>query len=134
MGPFYRVTILLSTPPRWRGGGAAFRRWVVLGDYEQRALDELERSLATEALGSSRPGAFRRTGPPGVRTVGVLGVACTALIVAGVPVAGVALATATVIGWAYWRLGWQRGDKPPGSPGAASGSHPAWLFQRPTGW
>src|SRR5215218_6300251 len=62
--PLYRVTIFLSTPHRkGRGGDAAFRRWVVLSDHEQRVLAELERCCAMEALEPDKPS--RRVGRPG---------------------------------------------------------------------
>jgi hypothetical protein len=57
------------------GGDAAFRRWVVLNDHEQRALEELERCCATEAHSSVRSGPAawtsgrRSNHPPGLRVV-----------------------------------------------------------------
>jgi hypothetical protein len=82
----------------------------VLSDREQRALEELERSYATEASEPVRSGhATRRpprrsNRPPGFRVVVVLACASVALVFASVPEAALALALATAIGWSFWRL------------------------------
>jgi hypothetical protein len=79
----------------------------VLSDHEQRALDELERSFATEAREPAPPGGrrlARTAGPPGVRTTAVLGGVSVLLLFAGVAVAALALAAATALGWLFWRL------------------------------
>ena len=96
------------------GGDAAFRRWVVLSDHEQRALEELERSSRPDASGAGSSRA--RTGPvwPTVRRRAprgpVLGCVSVALLFAGVAAAGLAIATATAIGWLFWRVWSHRAD------------------------
>jgi hypothetical protein len=95
--------------------GAAFRRWVVLNDHEQRALEELERCYATEASEPVRSDPTRRmprrsNRPPGFRVVVVLGCVSVALVFASVPVAALALALATAIGWSFWLLSSHRTD------------------------
>jgi hypothetical protein len=95
---------------------AAFRRWVVLSDHEQRALEELERSYATEASEPVRSGPATRLSPrrsnrpPGFRVVLLLACVSVALVFASVPEAALALALATAIGWLFWRLWAHRTD------------------------
>ncbi len=82
----------------------------MLSDREQRALEEIERCLVTEAQELVPPGratrrhARRPNRPPGFRVVLVLGCLSVALVFASVPVAALALALATAIGWSFWRL------------------------------
>ncbi len=82
----------------------------MLNDHEQRALDELERGLATEASEAVRSGRPRRrtphqsNRPPGFRVSVVLGCVSVALVFANVPAAALALALATAIGWSFWLL------------------------------
>jgi ferric-dicitrate binding protein FerR (iron transport regulator) len=82
----------------------------VLSDREQRALEELERCYVTEAEEpvpsgrATRRSARRPNRPPGFRAVLVLGCVSVALIFAGAPAAGLALALATAIGWLFWRV------------------------------
>jgi hypothetical protein len=88
----------------------------VLSDHEQRALDELERGLATEASEAVRSGRPRRrtphqsNRPPGFRVSVVLGCVSVALVFANVPAAALALALATAIGWSFWLLWSHRTD------------------------
>jgi Protein of unknown function (DUF3040) len=88
----------------------------VLSDHEQRALEDLERSYATEVsepvqAGRATPRSPRRSNrPPGFRVVVVLAGLSVALVFAGVPAAGLALALATAIGWSFWRLWSHRTD------------------------
>ena len=88
----------------------------MLSDHEQRALEELERSYATGTAEPVTPGwppgrAVGRTGrQPGVLVVGVLGCLSIAVAGAGVPAAGLAMATATAIGWLFWRIWSHRTD------------------------
>jgi hypothetical protein len=87
----------------------------VLSDHEQRALEELERCYATQAFESVRSGPptrmpRRSNRPPGFRVVVVLGCASVAFVFAGVPVAALALALATAIGWSFWLLSSHRTD------------------------
>jgi hypothetical protein len=89
---------------------AAFRRWVMLSDHEQRAFEDLERSYATEVSEPVRAGRATRRSPrrsnrpPGYRVVVVLACVSVALVFAGVPTGALALALATAIGWSFWRL------------------------------
>jgi hypothetical protein len=81
----------------------------VLSDHEQRALEELERSYATEASEPVRSGrptrrSRRSNRPPGFRGVVVLACVSVALVFASVPAAALALALATAIGWSFWLL------------------------------
>jgi hypothetical protein len=82
----------------------------VLSDHEQRALEELERCYATEALEPVRSGCATRRStrrsnrPPGFRVVVVLASVSVALVFASVPAAALALALATAIGWSFWLL------------------------------
>jgi hypothetical protein len=83
----------------------------VLSDHEQRVLAELERCCAMEALEPDKPS--RRVGRPGrsgCAAVLVLGAVSFALLIAGVAVAGLAVATATGIGWLFLRVWSQRAD------------------------
>jgi hypothetical protein len=116
----------------------------VLSDHEQRALDDIERSFAIEAPRLFRAGrAVRRwNGPPGFRTVSVLGIASVALVFASVPAAGLALATATGIAWLYWRVWSHRLElesflSPPADEGDRRGGafqhYLGWLIQPPLG-
>jgi hypothetical protein len=88
----------------------------VLSDHEQRALEELERSYATEAAEPVRSGyptrwsPRRSNRPPGFRVVVVLGCVSAGLVFAGVPAAALALALATAIGWSFWLLWSHRTD------------------------
>jgi hypothetical protein len=88
----------------------------VLSDHEQRALEELERSYATEAsepVRSGRPtrrSPRRSNRPPGFRVVAVLACVSVALVFASVPAAALALALATAVGWSFWRLWSHRTD------------------------
>jgi hypothetical protein len=82
----------------------------VLSDDEERALEDLERCYVLEApepvlSGRGRRASARRSSrPPGSRTVLVLACISLALLLAGTPVAAMALALATVIAWSFWRL------------------------------
>ncbi len=82
----------------------------MLSDHEQRALEELERCYVIEARepdrsgGATRRSARRSNRPPGSRVVLVPACVSVALILAGVPAAGLAVALATAIGWLFWRL------------------------------
>ena len=83
----------------------------MLSDHEQRVLAELERCCAMEALEPDRPS--RRTGRqgrPGSAAVLVLGAVSFALLIAGVAVAGLAVATATATGWLFLRVWSRRAD------------------------
>jgi hypothetical protein len=88
----------------------------VLSDRERQALEELERCYVMEEPGpvmsgrSRRPVARRANHPPG--TVLATGLACVsvALLCAGAPAAGLALAVATGICWLYWRAWAHRAD------------------------
>jgi ferric-dicitrate binding protein FerR (iron transport regulator) len=97
-------------PDDGAGREAAFRRWVVLSDHEQRALEDLERSFATEVSEPVRAGRATRRSPrrpnrpPGYRVVVVLACVSVALVFGGVPAAALALALATAIVWSFWRL------------------------------
>jgi hypothetical protein len=83
----------------------------VLSDHEQRVLAELERCCAMEALEPDRPSRRAgRQGRPGTAAVLVLGAVSFALLIAGVAVAGLAVATATAIGWLFWRAWSLRAD------------------------
>jgi Protein of unknown function (DUF3040) len=91
----------------------------VLSDHEQRVLEELERGYVTDAqepvpssAGSRQPRS-RTVRPPGIRPVVVLGCTSVTLLVLGVPAAALALATATALGWLFWRLWSHRGDGGP---------------------
>jgi Protein of unknown function (DUF3040) len=101
---------ILNPDLRWSGVVAAFRRWVVLSDHEQRVLDEIERRYADGARHpvrsgrAARPAARRSTRPPGRRVVLALASVCVGLFFAGVPAAALALALATAIGWLFWLL------------------------------
>lgn len=101
------IKVRVETPPR---------RWVVLSDHEQRALEELERWYVTEAQAPVRSGratkrsSHRSNRPPGARVVLVLACVSVALVFAGVPTAGLALALAIAIGWLFWRVWAHRAD------------------------
>ena len=88
----------------------------MLSDHEQRALEELERSYATdgaEPVRSGRPtrrSPRRSNRPPGFRVVVVLTCVSVALVFASVPAAALALALATAIGWSLWLLWSHRTD------------------------
>jgi hypothetical protein len=83
----------------------------VLSDHEQRVLAELERCCAMEALEPDKPSRrVGRPGRPGSTAVLVLGAVSFALLVAGVAVAGLAVATATAIGWLFSRVWSHRAD------------------------
>jgi hypothetical protein len=105
----------------------------VLSDHEQRALEELERSYALDApepvtSGAGPTRAVGRTGrPPGLLVGSVLGCVSVALLISGVAAAALALATATAIGWLFWRV-WSRrtvggaiAASPPGARHGQSG-------------
>jgi hypothetical protein len=91
----------------------------VLSDREQRVLEELERRFDAEGRGpdASRWSGRRASRPPGARVVAVLGCVSIALLLTGVAAAAVALATATAIGWLFWRAWTLRAD---GGAGVAS--------------
>jgi hypothetical protein len=78
----------------------------VLDDHERRALEEIERYFAAEAREPDRAdqATSRSTRPPGFRVVATLGSVSLVLLVAGAPVAALAWAAATAIGWSFWRL------------------------------
>jgi hypothetical protein len=82
----------------------------VLDEHEQRVLEELERSLAAEAREPvragrpTRPRARWQHWPPGGGPVALLGVVSLLLLVAGVPLAALAIALATALGWLLWWL------------------------------
>ena len=84
----------------------------MLSDHEERALAELERQLRTEAAEPVpvRPHELRPAGPPGAWAAVLLGGACIVLVITGVAVAAVALATAVGLVWLYWRLWSHRRD------------------------
>jgi hypothetical protein len=88
----------------------------VLSDHELRALEELERDLATDSNGAVPPGhpsgpdSARASLPPGLLVVSALGCVSVALLVTGVPAAALAIAAATAIGWLFWRLWAHRAD------------------------
>jgi hypothetical protein len=88
----------------------------VLSDHEQRALEELERSLAAGPSDAVPPGhppgqwPARRSGPPGLLAVTAAGCVSALLLVAGVPAAALAIAAATALGWLFWRLWVHRAD------------------------
>ena len=106
----------------------------MLSDYEQRALEELERGLATEASEAVRSGRPRRrtprrsNRPPGFRVAVVLGCVSVALVFASVPAAALALALATAIGWSLWLLWSHRTDD-----GSMPGPPPLGAVQRREG-
>ena len=84
----------------------------MLSDHEQRALEELERSLAAgtpEPVPPGRPPG-RRVRPPGFLVVAALVCVSAALLLTGVAAAGLAIAAATAIGWLFWRVWAHRGD------------------------
>ena len=91
----------------------------MLSDYEQRALEELERRYGKEAREPVPPGpesrrSARRTGrTPGIRVLVVLGCASIGLLIVGVAAAALALATATAMGRLFWRLWSRRADSEP---------------------
>jgi alkanesulfonate monooxygenase SsuD/methylene tetrahydromethanopterin reductase-like flavin-dependent oxidoreductase (luciferase family) len=78
----------------------------MLDDYEQRALDDIERGFRTQAQEPDRHGlaapAPRPKHVPGHRTSLVFGGISAVLFFAGAPTAGFALALATAIGWLFW--------------------------------
>jgi hypothetical protein len=80
----------------------------MLDDYEQRALDDIERGFGTLAREPDRHGpgdpGRRTTHVPGYRTSLVLAGLGAGLILAGAPTAGFALALATAIGWLFGLL------------------------------
>ena len=91
----------------------------MLSEREQRALEEIERSLTAGADEPSVPGPpsrprrRRRTAEhPVVRALtAVGGAAALLLLVLGVPEAAGAVATATVLVWWLWRYWPQLGDR-----------------------
>jgi Protein of unknown function (DUF3040) len=95
----------------------------VLSENEQRALEELERGYATEAVEPVRPhrAPRRPTRRPGHRVV-LVGTSLSAvLLVVGVPAAALALALATAVCWLFWRLWSHRTDD--GSMSAPPDAH-----------
>jgi len=83
----------------------------VLSDHEQRVLAELARCWAMEALAPDKPSRrVGRPGRPGFAAVLVLGAVSFALLIAGVSVAGLAIATATAIGWVFLSVWSHRAD------------------------
>jgi hypothetical protein len=88
----------------------------MLSDYEQRALEDLERRLSAEACepvpaGTAKTRSSRRSNrPPGFRVVVLLACLSVALLFAGVPAAALALVLATAIGWGFWLLWSHRSD------------------------
>ena len=94
----------------------------MLSENEQRALEELERRYATEAVEPVRPdrAARRPARRPGHRFVLVGTSVSAVLFVVGVPAAALALALATAVGWLFWLLWSHRTDDlgNPASPGA----------------
>jgi hypothetical protein len=88
----------------------------VLSDHEQRALEELERGYALEAREpvpsgvGPRPAVGRAGRPPGFLVASVLGCVSVVLLLSGVAAAALAVATATAIGWVFWRVCSHRAD------------------------
>lgn len=71
----------------------------MLSDRERRALEELERQFPADGRDPVHSGSARRRG-----AVVLLGLLFVCLVVVGVPLAALALALATALGWAFWRL------------------------------
>ena len=100
----------------------------MLSDHERRVLEQLERWYAIDApeparsRRATRRSARRSSRLPGCRTVLLLTVVSVGLLFANVPVAGLAVALATAIGWVFWRL-WahRRTDGSMPAPPAAVG-------------
>jgi hypothetical protein len=87
------------------------KRWVVLSDHEQKVWDDIERFYAVEAeepagAGPQPPGPRKRDSrelndiPAAVAAGGYI---TFMLILFGAPVAGLAVGTATALGWLLWR-------------------------------
>jgi hypothetical protein len=78
----------------------------VLSDYEQRVLEEIERCYEAESRGTvaSSPPGRRRSRPPGIPGLTVLGCGSVLLMILGAAVAALALATAGAIVWVCWWL------------------------------
>ena len=113
----------------------------MLSDHEQRALEELERSYATEAAEPVRSGyptrrsPRRSNRPPGFRVVVVLACVSVALVFASVPAAALALALATAIGWSFWLLWSRRTDGSNPAPPLIGADHgPDGSDRRPGAW
>jgi hypothetical protein len=95
----------------------------VLSENEQRALEEIERGYATEAVEPVRPHrpARRPSRRPGHRVVLVGTSVAAALLVLGVPAAALALVLATAACWLFWhRWSHRTAD---GSMSAPPGAH-----------
>ena len=88
----------------------------MLSDHEQRALEQLERSFTTGPSAAVPPGqppgrnAARTSAPPGLLVLVALGYFSVVLLVTGVAAAAHAIATATAIGWVFWRVWAHRAD------------------------
>jgi hypothetical protein len=83
----------------------------VLSDDEQRALEEIERSLQDAAPGGT---AGRH---PVARALTRTGVGLSVLLLlVGVPVAALALGTATAANWVFWRCSPQLTGRPGAPP------------------
>ncbi len=79
----------------------------MLSDDERRSLEEIERSFETEACESS-PGEKRPR--DGRRVLAAMGGVSVALLLAGVAAAALAVFTATLLGWLFWRVVSQPSD------------------------
>jgi hypothetical protein len=107
----------------------------VLSEHEQRMLEELERRFATEAREPDRPGAARRDYSPPGGAAALLGGVCLLLLLVGVPVAALAIALATALGWLLWclvavrRSGGHRRDAAEGRPGDSIRRYLRWLAE-----
>jgi hypothetical protein len=97
----------------------------VLSDRDKRVLEELERQFPADAREPVRSRAARRRSALVFVTVLLVG-----LVVVGVPVAAVALALATALGWGLWWLGSGRGHLvPPSLPGESVRRYLRWLAE-----
>ena len=82
----------------------------MLSDHEQRVLEELEGNLSTGPYSAAEPPVGRPGLAPGVLALATLGCLGVVLLMTGVAVAAFALATATAIGWLFWRMWAHRAD------------------------
>ena len=97
----------------------------MLGDRDKRVLEELERQFPADTREPVLSGSARRRG-----ALVVLGLLFAGLVVVGVPVAALALALATALGWAFWRIWSGRGHLgAPSLPGESVRRYLRWLAE-----